>query len=158
MERWSTDDLQTHKLCLSLGTVAFVCLLNLGCGGESGGATISGTVVSNGTPIPDGRVVFSSDEANCSGEISDGKYELKNKGKSNVPLGEYIVTVFPPDMVVYNPDTGEDEKIEGDVDLKLFPAKYQRKDKSDIKFSPEAGDNNFDIILKKSWCISGESS
>ena len=129
----------------------FFCLLSvisLGCDSGAGGATISGTVKSNGNLIPTGRVVFSNDTTSCAGEISSGSYELKSKGKSKVPLGEYTVTVFPPKMTVFNPETGEDERIKGDVDLSLFPQKYQSTGSSDIKFSPKAGDNDFDIMME----------
>ena len=128
---------------------ALVCLFNLGCG-NSGGATVSGTVEIDGKPIPEGRVVFSSQTTTCAGEIVDGKYQLKNKGESNIPLDNYTITVFPPgNTVVFDPETGEEEAVTAKVDRNLYPDKYQQSKTSDLKFSPVAGDNDFDIILEK---------
>ena len=137
------------KSLTTIGAVALICLLNAGCGADSGEATISGRVSSKGNPIPEGRVVFSSETATCAGEITDGEYVLKNKGKSSIPLGDYTITVFPPaNAVVFNPDTGEDEAVKSKVDSSLFPAKYQKVGTSDLKFSPVAGDNDFDIMIE----------
>jgi len=56
------------------------------------------------------------------------------------------ITVFPPaDIFEYNPATGEEELVEGKVDLALFPKKYQLKNKSDLEFSPQVGANEFNI-------------
>ena len=138
--------------CYRLGfasVLILICLLNSGCGSDSGAATVTGIVECNGQSIPAGRVVFSSETTTCAGEISDGEYELKDKGKSEIPLGNYTITVFPPKMTVFNPDTGEDERVKGNVDLSLFPQKYQSTGTSDLKFSPKAGDNDFDVIIRK---------
>ena len=133
-----------------LSTVGLVCLLSLGCGAGSDTATISGTIATNGTSIPEGRIVFSSETATCAGKIVDGKYQLMDKGKSSVPLGDYTITVLPPeDTVEYDPDTGEEEAVKSDADPALFPKKYQNKETTDLKFSPVAGENEYDINLKK---------
>ena len=129
--------------------LALLCLVSFGCG-DTDIATISGTVHCDGTPIPQGRVVFSSETLNCAGKILDGQYELMNRGKPNIPLGEYTITVFPPaDLFEYNPATGEEERVKGKADLTLFPKKYQLKNKSGLEFSPQVGANEFNIELEK---------
>ncbi|QEG22961.1 hypothetical protein [Mariniblastus fucicola] len=138
------------SLTAVLTVTCFGVLLTAGCGVGSDGASISGTVASNGVPLPAGRVVFSSDTATCSGEIVDGKYQLLHKGYRKIPLTEYTITVFPPaDDLVYNPETGEEEPVADRLDPKLFPKRYQRKGTSDLKFSPEPGHNEYEIVLEK---------
>lgn len=130
--------------------LVWLCLICVGCGGSENSAQISGKVISKGQTLPSGRVVFTSDSTSCAGDVLDGKYELFNRGEPEIPLAEYTITVFPPaDALVYNPDTGQEEPAPNRPDPSLFPKKYQKVGSSDIKFTPVAGDNVFEIDLGK---------
>lgn len=118
-----------------------------GCGGVPTGS-VSGSASIDGAPVPAGRIVFTSSENTCSGTIADGEYNLAHNGSPNIPVGEYIVTVFPPrNEEKFNPDTNKIEFVDLGVDPKIFPKKYQVKSTSDLKFTSKAGENRLDIEL-----------
>ena len=132
--------------------VAVVCCLAIsGCGNNSqNAATITGDIKFEGTPVPGGMIVFSSDTITCSGPITDGKYEVMHQGKSGIPLQEYEVTIFPPkNEFEYNPKTEREELIPTGIDPEFFPLKYRNKTTSGLTFSPVEGINDFPINMEK---------
>lgn len=124
-----------------------VLLISVGCSG--GGASISGTVEKDGTALPGGQIVFSSDNNSCSGIIENGQFTLSHQGSSYIPLDTYTVTVFPPPTEVkFNPRTQDEEPIAPTYDVSLYPKKYQSKRTSDLQFTVENGNNEFKIVLE----------
>lgn len=107
-------------------------------------------MATDGSPLPEGQVVFSSESLTCSGQITDGQYKILYQGSQSVPLDEYVVTIFPPVIEVeYNAETDQEEPIPSSTDPALFPKKYQSKSTSGLKFTPERGNNTFDIKMDK---------
>lgn len=65
--------------CLAAAVVAAGLALLAGCGGESE-ADVSGTVLIDGTPVPEGEIIFEAvDGAKTpgAGPIKDGKYAVR---------------------------------------------------------------------------------
>jgi len=118
-----------------------------GCGGVPTGS-VSGSASIDGNPVPEGRVVFTSSEHTCSATIADGQYKLSFNGSPDIPVDDYVITVFPPrNEEKFNPATNKIEFVKHSVDPKIFPKKYQKKSTSDQKFTPETGENTFDIEI-----------
>ena len=132
-------------MCFTIA-IALVCLLNSGCSSDEGSATISGKVELSGRPVPYGLVVFKSETAICAGSIKDGQYELNYRGKQDLPLGDYVITVIPP---VDGTNSDENGQANVKVDLSLFPEKFRSNSTSGLKFSPDTGYNEFDIMMEK---------
>lgn len=134
---------------IRFSALAMLLMAVTGCG-DGQTASISGTAECDGTPLPDGWVVFSSEATTCSGKISNGEFEVFCSGSRSVPLETYAVKVVPPEnKAEYNPDTDSEEIVPGTSDLSLFPTKYQDTTTSGLTFTPEAGSNTFVITLTK---------
>ena len=136
--------LRTSSVLLAL-TLLIIC----GCDGGTT-ASISGKATCDGTPLPEGLVVFASDTATCSAKIIDGQYAVSFQGGNSVPIETYAITVFPPDTKFeYNAETDSEEPVPSNVDLSMFSRKYQSTSTSGLTFTPEPGENTFDILISR---------
>lgn len=78
-------------------SIAFICLLALGCGGS--GHRVSGKVTFNGQPIKAGKIYFIPDGGKGNkgptgfANIKDGKYDTGETGGANVGNGPMIVAI-----------------------------------------------------------------
>ncbi len=129
--------------------VAVVCCIAVsGCSNRNS-ARITGDIKFEGTDVPAGMVVFASNATTCSGQITDGQYEILFQGNRAIPLQDYAVTIFPPsEKFEYDPKTGQEEHVPSGIDPKFFPMKYRSKTTSGLTFSPVAGDNQFHIDMQ----------
>jgi hypothetical protein len=122
---------------------SLLLLILAGCGPSLGPMVpVTGKVLFNGTPLPDGEVKFVPIERDvkdfvASGPIeADGTYTLSTNGKPGAPLGKYRVVVTPGDNrkawlhvgTVYSNDKKSPLEVEvvenkpaGGYDLNLLP-------------------------------------
>ena len=127
-------------------TVFLALGLLSGCGNLDS-SSVQGTVSYKGTPLSAGTVIFESGNHTCTGRIENGKYILRCKGKTNIPLADYEITVFPPQPEVKtNPETLELEAV-STVDESAYPARYRSRKTSELAFTPVKGKNEFAIVL-----------
>lgn len=127
--------------CLAL------CLLS-GCGGGAEAVpsgTVVGTVTSNGKPLGQGVINFTSSTTGTGVYIEmqpDGTYELP----SAIPAGEYRVFFSTPNLGdVPPPEPGQ--AAPPNV-LKDVPEKYQSEQTTDLQVQVKEGANTFDFELK----------
>lgn len=154
--------------CLSVSCVLLSSLL-AGCGGSSEGdgfkgarGQVSGTVTIDGAPLKAGsQVLFIAKNGGYTGAgviEADGKYTLKYKGGSGLPVGEYLVQLSAP--VVENSPTEKVDPVQMaskmNVDRKMktesenpFPTKYSSTATSELFFNVKADQNTANFDLKK---------
>ena len=123
--------------------VACLSLLALlaGCG-ASYDATISGTVTMDGAPLTKGTVSFhpNAGGAVATGKINiDGSFTVQTATTKGLEPGEYKVTVVATDPP---PPSTNGEELPG---ILLTAPEFGRLDSTPLKFTVEAGANQFDI-------------
>lgn len=147
---------------LLLALSMMLCVAS-GCGGGGGLAdgvksgTVSGTVTSNGKPLPAGCIMSCYPEGGtgipAAAEIAaDGSFKLRLKGSFDVPTGIYKVVVTPPPL----PPMSDEEEMEMSVsgkapptnELKEIPAKYSSADSTPEAIEVKEGSNDVKIDLK----------
>lgn len=122
-----------------------VLAMMCGCGPsapEHEMAKISGTVTHNGTPLPDGRVVFLNDQG-PDAEVKigpDGKYATEVAVGPTSVLVEYREPSPPPE----NPDRPH-MPMPG---KSYIPEHYSHFLSSNLKVDVKSGENTYDIPLE----------
>lgn len=125
-------------------TVGFMLLtlIMVGCGGagnEKKRGSVTITVTHNGSPVTEGEVrmmMAGKGEAAMGNLNESGQVEL-----SDVVLGNYAVTVAPPELAT--PDNPAPKK-----DYPNLPKQYRDLNKSPLKAEVKAGSNEFTFDLK----------
>lgn len=144
---------------------ALCCLLavwSAGCGGGSNlpkGATgtVRGRITFQGNPVPEGSVVTfmrESDGAMAVGKTdASGEYLLRMKDGVKIVVGEYRVSIGPPNLAE-NLDQDQamemhmSGKLKNPADVKEIPERYRSPEKSTLICVVEAGSNEFDVDMK----------
>lgn len=131
-----------------------VCMLGalLGCGpSKPPSGSVHGTVSFGGNPVGAGSVIFENGPEGifkASELAADGTYRVED-----LPLVEYIVCVQPPEPELPNENTGFDGSAplpKGHVSHpKEIPIRYHNSHTSPERYTVIAGDQQFDIQLKK---------
>lgn len=147
---------------LALPVVCLAVLMIAGCAsedqGESLGATVSGTVSYNGSPVEGAMVTFRPSGDGGQGAFArsdaEGKYELSASaaGTSGVSPGSYIVTVTKNEVnqsaVASEDDPNYNPYASGDAQTKsLLPKKYANAKTSGLEFTVTDGTNDLPIEL-----------
>ena len=120
--------------------VALMLSTASGCGGH--GASVSGKVTLNGTPLSRGTVSFfpTSGGAAATGTVqTDGNYMITTGRDEGLKPGDYVATVFANEAI---PDGGPEI-----VPKVLTPEIYGDKSTSPLKFTVAAGNNRIDLPL-----------
>jgi len=132
---------------LSAGLTALAGVL-AGCGStphsEIPTASVAITVTHGGEAVTDGQVDLNNDQTGlgAGGELDgEGKVVL-----SAVPLGEYTVTVLPPDADPLPPESGRPAK--GSKPASRIPAKVRNPRTSPLKVQVKDEENDFRFDLK----------
>lgn len=133
-----------------------------GCGGGSNlpdgvkTGTVSGTITSNGVPLPEGCIVSCYPEGGTGLPAvcpisSDGSFKLRLKGSFDVPTGLYKVVVQPPPP----PAMSEEEEMMASMsdtmpsnEIKEIPLKYTAADTTPEAIEVKEGANEVTIDLK----------
>jgi len=126
----------TCLLCL------LICLVIIGCGKNK---RLTGKVTfDDGTPAPNGTVIFRKDNFMSRGEIkSDGSYKMSSEGTNDgIPPGEYKVYV---QGVTEMPPGTPGQMI---LPVLLCHPKYSSPDTSGLTCKVPAPGNKFDIVLE----------
>ena len=118
-----------------------LCLIAAGCGGNK---KLTGKVTfTDGSPAPNGTVVFLKDNFMSRGEIqSDGTYRISSEGVNDgIPPGEYRVYV-----------SGVSEMPEGPPSAMMLPVllgdpKYTDPETSGLTCKIPAPGNRFDFSI-----------
>lgn len=122
----------------TLGICTVLCA-SVGCSAKTG--TVEGTVAVDGKPLGGFQVTFTSqaDGSTALGYAkSDGRYQIfRGRGKREIPVGEYKVTVQPTDVVdfVARPNV-------------RLPSTYTDSSTTVLIESVEPGDNVIDFELE----------
>jgi hypothetical protein len=132
----------------------------VGCGGGKSDkpplGRVSGTVTYKGQPLPEGSVTFTPVEGKgddsgqlASGQIeSDGSYSLTTFNTDDgAVLGQHAVTVQSRDGSQFKPPQ-PGEPIKYVLQKSRIPKKYETVKSTPLRFTVEAGSNEFDIELK----------
>ena len=146
----------------SLLALTVLLFTTSGCGGGSEfpdgvkTGTVSGTVTSNGKPLPEGCIVSCYPEGGTglpavSPIAADGTFKLRLKGSFDVPTGVYKVVVQPPPP----PAMSEEEEMEASMsdtmpsnEIKEIPLKYTATDSTPEVIEVKEGANERNIDLK----------
>lgn len=134
------------------GWLALLALCMLGCSsGEApvAVATVEGTVMYRGSPLPAGTITFQADSGfGASAEIGpDGGFSIATQHGSGLPLGEYRVSVFVLEPDDIDPLAPEDEKSKARTDIRL-PQKYRDPGTSGLTASIGADANRLSFDLE----------
>ncbi|MEO1498082.1 MAG: hypothetical protein AAFV43_13125 [Planctomycetota bacterium] len=131
---------------LARATCGLLVIFALGCGNQFG-ATVSGRVLLDGEPVPDGRLAFvrvGSTKSPAIGPIKpDGRYTLLTKSQPGAEPGDYQVAVqsFKP-IEGLKPGERSFETPEP-----LVPQRYLSVKTSGLLYTVEPGSNTIDIEL-----------
>jgi hypothetical protein len=85
----------------------------------------------------------------------DGYYDVSSWNNGNMPVGTYNVYIGPPAPPPPRTELTPEERFDNPElydptpPPSLFPKKYQDKDASGLEFTVKAGENEFNIDLKK---------
>ncbi|GAA4440082.1 hypothetical protein [Bremerella cremea] len=111
--------------------------------------SVTGTVSYEGTPLDDGIVSFINYDqgVRVDAEIQpDGTYTATTH-KGGLPLTEYKVIVFPPEIPDPNPSgTSEPGLVLKKMDN--IPKQYRAPKTTPLTCQVEAGENTFDVEMK----------
>lgn len=147
-------------LCL-LGVVPF--LLLSGCMGDSStnhaGATVTGTVTLDGSPVKGATVTFRPEAAGGSGAFgmtdAEGKYTLNTSSAlQGVKPGQYKISVTKLEAVTSD-QPSEDDPAYGGAPVReaapknLLPAKYSKVNSSELTADIQPGDNEVPLQLSE---------
>jgi hypothetical protein len=136
----------TRPSARHLAILMSCCFVLSGCGSHEMRGRVAGTVTFQGKAVPEGLVVFSSDEkggVRMTAAISSvGGYEVLAAKGAGIPTGNYKVAVCPPPMVpsgVFDPG-----KVKAYPNI---PEKYRSHSTSGLMLTVKEGDNRFDIEM-----------
>lgn len=121
--------------------LAFLLVLVPGCGSSL--AQVEGVATLDDQELAHGNVVFHPVETGPSavGNIASGRYSLSAGTQPGIPPGDYIATVVVQSKV--ERDDKEDVKT-----IKLLsPAKYSKKETSDLRVTVKPGRNQIPLKL-----------
>lgn len=148
------------NLSVKLLTLCSIAAVACGCGGsglpsgETG--TVSGQVVYNGSPVPEGcTVLFMRSEGGISGvgtTDSNGNYKLAMRDGEDILVGTYRVSVNPPTAAATLSDEEMMElSMKGEApeapEVKEVPETYRSPETSPLSFDVKSGENKIDIEL-----------
>ena len=131
-------------------------LIAAGCG-ESKLPTgkLSGKVTYKAAPVTEGTVTFRNHEQGivAAGKLdASGEYQLLFAGGLEVPTGDYVITVTPPEAHVPIASElvsvgGQIPVVNGERTFPNIPAKYRSFNTSGLKKTIDEGENSCDIAL-----------
>ncbi len=147
-------------MAIAIGLI-FV-LTMVGCGDPNVG-TVSGKATYQDKPLPTGTKVFF--ERSGTGYVAaaqvdeTGAFQLKKKGSTSIPIGEYTVYVGPPES---NLSQSEFYKLKRKVDAEfrkngkkpppspdwVLPENYYSPNSSPLRQSVIAGPNEIKLVLE----------
>jgi hypothetical protein len=126
----------------------------LGCGKSVPSGTVTGKVMLEGKPVPEGcTVTFLSDKYTAVGQVgAGGSYTLLDAGKPRVAAATYKVGVMPSTKPMSD---AEYEKMmtagttgATSTPPAVIPEKFQNPATSGLSFTVKEGPNTIDIELK----------
>lgn len=136
------------RYVLIMGCLPGLLAFSMGCG--SGGPSrvgVSGTVLLDGEPVPEGTVVFvpEGEGIRAGGPIENGKYSVAAAFGPN--LGKHKVEITWPKKtgrVINTP------KTEGETDerTEAIPEKYNKNTTLVVTIQPGANQHDFDLKSK----------
>lgn len=147
-------------LCL-LTAFSLVSLCMSGCGGSGlpegvTVGTVSGTVMANGKPLPEGCTVSFYPEGGtglpaAASLAADGSFQLRSKASLDIPTGIYKVVVLPPPPPPMSDEEAMQASVSGNLptnDVKEIATKYRAVDTTTEVFEVKEGSNEANIDLK----------
>ncbi len=141
---------KTNAVSLRFASNSYYCLVAfavLGCRPTTPLARVSGQVTYKGSPVQEGRVVFSNPQLGVyiTANISGGSYEvITSKGHGLLP-GEYAVAIVPP--LVDHP-VGPILQPPQRTDYTKIPRRYRDPRSSGFKVQLEEGNNRADFKMR----------
>jgi hypothetical protein len=130
-------------------SITATCLALSGCGNSL--AQVSGQVTLDGQPLRGGkdgaRVTVQFQPADGAGVTAvgladeDGNYEIATGSQEGIPPGDYLVTCVATAVVSSNNASGQP------AFLQLADPKFANAKTSGLRFTVQAGRNEFDIPL-----------
>jgi hypothetical protein len=126
--------------------VAIATMLAAGCGRP---AAVSGLVTLDGEPLTTGVITFTPAGTGSSayGVIGpDGRYELRTGAAAGLAAGDYVVTVAANAAAADRPAGGSWPGSERVLPL-VTPGKYADRDKTPLRATVAAGDQQLDFGL-----------
>jgi hypothetical protein len=116
--------MQTVQISLLLMISVVLC----GCMDEQPAdvtGTVTGRVTFDGQPVPYGAIVFQNEQEGTIASMrldQEGNYKLRFAGGLEIPAGEYVVTVQPPDVMMLSIVAGELRGLDPAESLSLLEA------------------------------------
>ena len=126
-----------------------VTVLQTGCGGKHG-ATVNGTVLLDGEPLPEdvvGTVAFfpTAGGPPATGKINDdSRYELSTGMDRSLPPGNYTVTIGANERPASARGPNGGPPPAGKA---ITPPRYRRSKTSGLEFTVQRGGNTIDLEL-----------
>jgi len=165
MQRHRHD--KVRKGILGVAAIA-VTVAIAGCGAaaslpEAETGTVQGSVTYQGEPVPSGStVVFTNQKYGipATGQVGKkGTYKLQMRGRPDILVGDYQVSITPPADTRPEMTDAEYEKMmaegKGPVSVSKkaspppFPERYTAAGTSGLSFQVNAGDNTYQISLEE---------
>jgi hypothetical protein len=113
----------------------------LGCGANSGGQLVTGTITCDGQPLPNGQIVFEPKGAGKMGvaQINAGSYALPPG--FGLQEGEYLVRITSerPTGQTIAPAAYSEDREPVQIRQQFLPPKYNQQSELSITVSAEHG-------------------
>jgi len=134
------------KIVIRMLFIALFCSMSMGCG--TGEIAVHGTVTFDGNPIPDGSIIFESEDGktpSVGGQIMNGKYEFVGPPEG---VGKKIVRIRAirktGRQIEAGPPAPKGTKV--DETEVFIPPIYGEK--STLTAELKSGSNEYDFALK----------
>ena len=139
----------TTTLSVALSLSLYV---SLGCSRKPLSGTVSGKVTCKNQPVTDGSITFRNEIKGLVASMklgAAGEYELRFAGGKEIPLGDYVVTVSPPEPYVPSAaDWGQPPPPQTRISHSAnIPAKYHSPRTSGLTATVQEGPNRFDFDM-----------
>jgi len=123
-----------------------------GCGkSKNPTGRVSGQVTHNEKPVTEGTITFRNDTIGIVAAMTlgpEGKYDLRYSGGLDIPVGDYFVTVTPPEPHEPIASEGGAKQPVGVREWPEFPRKYRNLNTSGEKFTVKEGANTYNLDMK----------
>ncbi|MDB5340923.1 MAG: hypothetical protein JWN70_6542 [Planctomycetaceae bacterium] len=131
-------------------------LIAAGCGeAKIPTGKLSGKITYKAAPVTGGTVTFRNNEQGivAAGTLdASGEYHLMFAGGPEVPAGDYVITITPPETHVPIASElvsvgGQVPVVNGQRSFPNIPAKYRSFNTSGLKKTIDEGENSCDLTL-----------
>ena len=155
-------DMRSHDRWVTSWILVLLVMVVGGCGPSANTGRVSGSVKHQDAEVEPGTKIYLEDPAKgyiAGGVVqSDGTYELKYQGSDDIPVGDYVIFIGPPDsnmseaeFMALSRKVAKEYRARGkkpppSPDWTL-PQEYYQASTTPLKHSVVEGKNIVDVVM-----------